>query len=161
MISVEIKGVAELNARLAGIADTLQVKVLRDVAQAVYDSAERGADAHTIDGFLRRSVYMHPIKDGYEIGLDQKIAPYAKYVHNGTRPHVIESKPYPFPVFFMRRTKSGKTVPYLKRTKSLRWQHGNNNVFAEKVFHPGYKGDPFLETAVKAGIKYFDAKYGN
>lgn len=135
MISVEISGVAELNARLAGLAGTLQGEVLRDVAQAVYDSAEKGADAHTIDGFLHRSVYMHQIKDGYEIGHDARRAPHAVFVHWGTKPHIIRPKD----------------------RKALRWPAGGAFAFAKEVHHPGYKGDRWLERASAEAIRQFDS----
>jgi hypothetical protein len=160
---VEIKGQEELARRLANIPQQFQNGVLRKVAQQVFGAAQKGADRHTKTGALRQSVFLKPIpgNNGYLVGLDERRAPYARYVHEGTRPHVIESKPYPFPVYFMRKTKTGKVAPYLKRKKSLRWAHGNNFIFAEKVFHPGYKGDKFLEQAVQAGINYVKREYGN
>lgn len=135
MISVEISGIAELNARLAGLADTLQGKVLLDVAQAVYDSAEKGADAHTQTGALRQSTYVRKIGGGYEIGHDARRAPYAYFVHWGTKPHVIRPKD----------------------KKVLRWPAGGAFAFAGEVHHPGYAGDKWLERAAAEGIRQFDS----
>lgn len=135
MISVEIKGVAELNARLASLAGTLQGKVLRDVAQAIYDSAEKGADAHTKTGALFQSTYLRKDGDGYEIGHDARRAPHAVFVHWGTKPHVIRPKD----------------------KKVLRWPAGGAFAFAGEVHHPGYKGDKWLERAAAEAISQFDS----
>lgn len=53
-------------------------------------------------------------------------ARYAGYVHDGTRPHEI--------------------VP--RRAKALRFEIGGRVIFAKRVMHPGYIGNPYLASAV-------------
>jgi hypothetical protein len=54
-------------------------------------------------------------------------ARYARWVHDGTRPHVI--------------------VP--RRARVLRFEVGGRTVFARRVNHPGYRGNPFLQSSVR------------
>lgn len=65
---------------------------------------------------------------------NEKKAPYASYVHFGTKPHMI-----------------------LPRKRSiLRWTSGNKFVFSKFARHPGWKEDPFLYNAVDASMKSVD-----
>lgn len=80
-------------------------------------------------GRLRNSIKVqqsHDLKgqftSGYEVAAD---APYAAFVHDGTRPHVIEGNPL------------------------LVFQVGGTTVFARKVNHPGTRGNPFLLRATQ------------
>lgn len=58
-------------------------------------------------------------------------APYALYVHEGTKPHVIEAK----------------------NVKVLRFPSSGGMVtFAQKVNHPGTQGRPFLTEALTAVV---------
>jgi hypothetical protein len=57
--------------------------------------------------------------------LDEAVAPYASWVHDGTKPHRI--------------------LPRAK--KALRWTKGGKFVFAKSVWHPGTKKDQFLYEA--------------
>lgn len=62
------------------------------------------------------------------VELNESDAPYALWVHDGTRPHLI--------------------LPRAK--KALRWVKNGKFVFAKKVWHPGTKPDPFLYEAGEA-----------
>ncbi|WP_280188863.1 MULTISPECIES: hypothetical protein [Nocardia] len=53
-------------------------------------------------------------------------ARHAAYVHDGTRPHEIRPL----------------------NAKALRFEAGGRVVFARRVWHPGYAGNPFLRDAV-------------
>jgi hypothetical protein len=58
-------------------------------------------------------------------------APYAKYVHDGTQPHVIEGNPL----------------------LVFRWVERGGVIFrGPSVNHPGYRGDPFLRNAMFAVV---------
>jgi hypothetical protein len=81
-------------------------------------------------GRLRGSIKVAQARDirgrysvGYNVEAD---APYARYVHDGTRPHVIEGNPL------------------------LVFQIGGATVFTRRVNHPGTKGNPFLVRAAQA-----------
>lgn len=132
-----------INISITGLESTLQALhqtpekaqlAVKKLAQRIYDLTERGADKHTKTGALFRSVYIRSTGDGgWVIGHDSQIAPYASFVHWGTRPHVIKPK-----------TK-----------KALRWVGKGGFIFAKGVKHPGYKGDPWLIRAKDQGLKEF------
>lgn len=67
-------------------------------------------------------------------GVVEATAPHAVFVHQGTRPHIIE------PV----------------RAKALRFEQDGAIRFAQRVQHPGTKADPFIdqtEPAVDAALE--------
>ena len=107
-------------------------------AQAVYGDAVDKADMHTKSGAMVRSLYLHKTEDGFEMGADASIAPYAVFVHWGSKPHFIHPK----------------------EKKALRWANGKGFLFAKWVKHPGYKGDPFFYDALEENVpklnRYFE-----
>lgn len=64
------------------------------------------------------------------VQLNEALAPYAPFVHDGTRPHLI--------------------LPRAKQ--ALRWVKNGKFVFARKVHHPGTKPDQFLYEAGTAAV---------
>lgn len=85
----------------------------------------------TTNRFVPRTRRLITSTKGKATGFEGKLfneVSYAGYVHEGTRPHVIKPK----------------------STKSLKFKVGGATVFAKKVNHPGYKGDPWIERAWKA-----------
>ncbi len=64
------------------------------------------------------------------VSLDEAVASYAPWVHDGTKPHRI--------------------LPRAK--KALRWTNGGKFVFAKSVWHPGTKKDQFLYEAGKVAL---------
>ena len=131
MIRVEIAGLDAVEKHLQEVPRRVERRVLLDMAQIIYDHAERAADRHTRTGALRQSLYNRPIPHGREIGHDPQRAPHALFVHWGTRPHVIKPK----------------------KRKALRWTSGGEFVFAKFVRHPGYKGDAYLVDAAREAIR--------
>lgn len=134
MLRLDIRLVADkrqLDA-LRGIAGAIPralAATAEDVEALVMDGAGRHAKPGG-SGRLFASVIRQRDGDGWFIGHDKQIAPYAYYVHWGTRPHVIRPK----------------------NKKALRWPAGGKFRFAKKVHHPGYKGDPWLvRAAAQAG----------
>lgn len=91
---------------------------------------------HTKTGALERSLGKRRIPGGWEIGHDSRVAPYARFVHDGTKPHAI------FP----------------RNKKALRWPSGSAFRFARKVRHPGYKGDRWMERAAREAPLIFRAE---
>lgn len=63
--------------------------------------------------------------------------PHTILVHNGSRPHWIR------PVGG-RRSRSNP-----RRPGYLRFEVGGRVVYAREVFHPGYRGDPFMTDALR------------
>ena len=83
----------------------------------------------TRTGLLERSVTAGHSEDGLTgwVKLDEDVAKYGPFVHQGTKPHIIEAR----------------------IAKALRWFDADGRIhFAKRVHHPGYKGDPFLFRAL-------------
>jgi HK97 gp10 family phage protein len=90
-------------------------------------------EAPVRSGHLSQSLRSRPVTgsffDGGVEGGIQSPLPYASYVEDGTRPHLIE------PRF----------------RKALRWPAGASGfAFAQRVRHPGTDPNPFMDRAVKA-----------
>lgn len=113
----------------------LAKSVTHNTAQETFDAAYAAADKHTKTGALIRSLKIKedsPSK--YTIYHDLQAAPHAVFVHWGTAAHEIK------PV----------------NKKILRWAGGDAFIFARRVHHPGYKGDPYLTSARKAILSQFE-----
>lgn len=85
-------------------------------------------------GVLRGSIRVQQSRDvggrfaaGYDVAAN---AAYARFVHDGTKPHVI--------------------VP--RNASVLAFQVGGTTVFARRVNHPGTKAQPFLTNAAREVI---------
>jgi len=134
MIAIDVEGEAEIRERLLRLVPELRDRGLRSGAQAAFDTAQDGADDHTVTGALARSVELSEIdggRGGYEVGHNPQMAPYAPFVHWGTRPHRI----------------------HRKYRKALRWPAGDKFAFAKYVDHPGYEGDAWMVRARDAAIQ--------
>ncbi|MDY0274794.1 MAG: hypothetical protein RBR42_05050 [Desulfomicrobium sp.] len=98
--------------------------------------------AHTQTGAMARSLVSKFDTDKleYNIWHDLEKAPHALFVHWGTKPHEI----------------------WARNKQALRFPMGDKFIFAKKVNHPGYKGDPYFveevtDDAVFAKFEeYFD-----
>jgi hypothetical protein len=127
-------GSEDVRRRLLQIGGGAAHQALAATAEEVEEIVGNEAGKHTKSGALFRSVYLRRSGDGWEIGHDLQVAPHALFVHWGTRPHVIRPK----------------------KKKALRWPAGGRFVFATKVAHPGYKGDPWLVRAARQSPSIFE-----
>jgi hypothetical protein len=136
VINITIDGIDGVQRTLGRVIPASEDAVLM-LAERVHELAYQGADKHTKTGALIRSLGHGPkkIDGGWEIGHDGQVAPYAVFVHWGTKPHVIKPK----------------------NKKTLRFSIGGRFVFAKWVNHPGYKGDPWLTNAADAAVREFDS----
>ena len=134
-IQIRVNGIDAAKGQLRPLPEAIEASVIRQMAQIAYDSAERGADAHTKTGAMRQSLFARAIPKGREVGHDLQRAPHALFVQFGTRPHVI--------------TPSKK--------KALRWPAGGAFAFATRVNHPGYRGDAYLARAADDAVRQFAA----
>jgi hypothetical protein len=125
MSGINLTGDKRVKEAFAKLDQAVQRGIIAKTAQAVHDYVEHQADTHTKDGALHRSVYLKSIPNGWEVGHDERIAPYTKFVHWGTKPHIIKPKD----------------------KKALRWVSGGKFAFAKAVHHPGYIGHPWLKDA--------------
>lgn len=96
-------------------------------ASRVRDAAKRQVGVRT--GRLKRSirVYNHTrFSRGQTLRIGTSV-PYAKYHHDGTKPHTI----------------------YPQKKQVLKFQHGGVIVFARQAHHPGTKPNRFLKDNIK------------
>lgn len=136
-LRIQVSGERQAFDRIQRAGEEARRRALRDTAQAVFDRMRQGAAAHTkrgSTGALYRSLRMRADgPDAYVIGHDPRVAPHAKFVMYGARPHLIRPN----------------------RKKALRWVAGNRFVFARVVKHPGYKGDPYIVRAARDAPRAF------
>lgn len=159
MINVSVTGTERIKAAFAQLDDAVQNKIIRQTANDVKDYVEQQADTHTKTGALSRSVYIKRISDGYEIGHDERMAPYAKFVHWGTKPHVIKPKNKKALKFVgkngMVYMAWGNKSPQ-ERAIILAWMKkkapGARAIFRD-INHPGYIGHPWLKDAIERVAK--------
>ena len=104
------------------------LKALDRTAIDAEDFIEAATARHAKTGTLERSIFKARTAGGWELGHDTQVAPHARFVHDGARPHVI--------------------VP--RKRKVLRWPGGAQFIFARRVNHPGYSGDAWLRRAAAA-----------
>lgn len=140
MIEVNVQGTDAIRDTFARLVPETQRKVLRGLAQVAFDTAQRQVDTHTQTGALARSLRLRSDgKGGWIIDHDLQHAPYAIFLHFGTRPHLIRPR----------------------EKKALRWPSGQGGktgfVFAKWAKHPGYKGHPYLVEAADEAVRQFDA----
>lgn len=123
---------------------------LRNVA----GEAKRVHKFHTKSGQLARSIIYEVRPDGLygEARLEESIAAYGKYQHDGTRPHIIRASEKAalhfvkngVPWFVPKRpTINGKKNRYWAKVQS----EGGNVSWKGYVNHPGIQADPFLYNA--------------
>lgn len=134
MIEINIEGIEQMQRHFARLVPETQKQVLDGLAQTAFDTAQHEVGKHVVTGALERSLSLKPEgTDAWIIGHDTQHAPHAIFVHFGARAHVIRPK----------------------ERQALRWPGGNGFIFAKWVKHPGYAGDPWLETAKQSAIRAF------
>ena len=105
----------------------------------VQNEAQQKHDFITRTAQLERAVdTKFSFDNGNNIGvvyIDNQVAPYGIFVHQGTKPHIIKPK-----------TK-----------RALRWvpMAGNSFFFAKEVHHPGTKSDPFYMKRWKENVMMY------
>lgn len=161
-LHADIKGVERVREQFARIAAAPQ-RALDATAVAVEHYIEAEAGKHNGQGKLVASIYKRRLGPmAWEVGHDPRVAPYARFVHWGTPPHVIKGKPItPRRVYPKRPAKvfGGIFRPwYTKTQKTLRFAVGGRFVYANSVRHPGYEGDAWLTRAAAQAPRIFAAR---
>ena len=133
MIDITVDGLKELFVDLGKLPDALQDGVMRRLSQVAYDDAQAGAGRHIQTGALFQSVFNRQVSGGRSVGHDRARAPHAPFVIQGTVPHTIRPK----------------------NKKALRWAGPGGFIFSKAVNHPGYKGDPYMDTAADKALAQF------
>jgi hypothetical protein len=140
MLDVNISGSEELSKKLNALAEKQGNldRVLAVFAQKIFESAFEGANKHSKDGMLVRSLGTGAKKTSdkeYVIEHDLQFAKHALYINYGTPPHEIRPKD----------------------KKALRWANGGGFFFSKFVKHPGYKGDPYFYESLQTVLRDFDS----
>lgn len=138
-----------------------------DVHGAVVDSAGMvQARARTTHRFISRSPATleksvdtrFPDRMTGEVFLDTGVAPYARFVHEGTKPHVILPKNASLA---SQQQYAGKFRLPKGSKLVLRWATpGGGWAFSRYVNHPGTKPDPFLYEAAAAETSAVIERFG-
>lgn len=112
-----------------GIFEKRLSQAVKASATVVQSTAQENHGFTSKTGQLERAIDVRLISNRLaEVYIDNKVAPYGSFVHEGTKEHDI------FP----------------KTKKALRWVPvgGNGFAFAKKVHHKGTAADPFLYDAL-------------
>lgn len=116
---------------MSDVSGILKENIKSAVSKSIGKVSDYAVSTHKFiskNGHLEQSVKTDITSDGMAgtVFLDENIAGYAPYVHNGTRPHLITPR----------------------NRKVLRWAGKGGFVFSKYSKHPGYAGDPFLYVAL-------------
>lgn len=119
----------ELSQQLTG-SEAVAVRAMARLGRRIEANAKQRAPVDT--GNLRRSIGHELSVQGTRIVLEVfATANYAKFVHDGTEPHLIRPR----------------------RAKALAFEAGGRTVFAAWAMHPGTKPRPFLQDAVDEEVR--------
>ena len=132
-VRVTVEGLGDVQRRFNATQDAIDFALAR-AAVEVESEVEGDVGKHAKTGQLERSIFKARIAGGWEVGHDTQVAPYARFVHDGARPHVI--------------------TPDTKR--ALRWLVAGGFAFAKSVNHPGYGGDAWLRRAAAHARPLFE-----
>lgn len=177
MDNLEVK--LDSNGQIAFRCRPIFRKELKKLLKNVSDDARMLVQANnTRTGALRRSIKPGPIKgvNQYRITgtvtAGSRLAPYAKYVHDGTKRHIIKPRHKKTLMWLgkefakdrvvtrgktlgsRRFGKPGEKRGYRDFTVSYEYNETNNfqKVFPRWVDHPGYRGHPFLWRAAAKNV---------
>ena len=164
MLKIELSGAEAVRQQFQALAPKVQASALARLAQKVYADVRDGADRHTISGKLFASVKLRKVNaNEYFVGHDLQIAPHAAFVVLGSRPHEIRARNKQalrfagrdgkFWMFFGPKTPQEKAMILKWRDKKT---PGTRVVF-RWPYHPGYKGDNYLQDAANQAPKHFAA----
>lgn len=106
--------------------NTIYKKFLFRVASEIVNNAKEIAPYKT--GNLKKDIKVISYSHKKAVIGNTKLAPYAKFVHFGTKPHMIK----------------------VKKARAL--ANKNGKIFGKKVNHPGTKANPYLENAANRYI---------
>jgi HK97 gp10 family phage protein len=128
--------VADFHARIhvdeAELGNQLALPMMKTAAKVTRRiSAQAKMNAPVDTGNLARSIDEDPITFVTPFHIDTGVtahANYARYVHEGTRPHIIRPR----------------------HAQALRFKIGSQVIFAASVRHPGTRARPFLRNAAIA-----------
>jgi hypothetical protein len=87
-ITIDLRGIEGVREQFARLGNAPQ-HALDVTAEKLEDFIQAQIGPHAKTGMLERSLGKVRIPAGWEIGHDSRVAPYARFVHDGTKPHLI------------------------------------------------------------------------
>lgn len=151
-------------------------KVLREIEEDARDIVRRrhgrpDRDGTPRTGRLRRSIHAGQVRRitptvlRGTVSAGSRLAPYARYVHEGSGPHPIRARRAKALRFWMPDT-GGKAVEVIRQgparggtralIRSVEIVGGGPGVgYRRSVMHPGYKGDKFLNNAAVGVVRRY------
>ena len=132
---IKIENLEDIKKAFKKLDDIAQIQAIKKLSDGTYKRALNYISSnHFITGRLFKSIFREKIDEkSFKIGTYLDKAPYALFVHFGTKAHIIKPKDKTF----------------------LRWVKNDKFIFAKKARHPGYKGDEFLIKIVNDEMKIF------
>lgn len=136
-MKITVSGVEETFDLLDDVINKYPYETIVEITDDVYENAKKNIAPHWATGNMETNLQQRVHRqellgevyisdDGMMVEWKGKMVNYALFVHFGSKPHVIEPK----------------------KKKSLRWAGVGDFVFAKKINHPGYRGDPFMTNSV-------------
>lgn len=124
--TIDQAGIDEIATKQGGLSN----KEAHRIGSSIVILAKRYVGVNT--GILRKRISYRVLRRaaGYVIEVTAD-TDYAAMHHNGTRPHVIRPN----------------------TQKVLRFKKGGRVVYADRVFHPGTRPNPFLVRAMREVVK--------
>lgn len=132
----------KLTAAFERAPEETRKAVRLEVKKAVRDIKEYAREHHrytTRGGDLERRGIVTRVTDNKGVLALSDAVPYAVFVHQGTKAHIIE--------------------PRVKL--ALRWTNGSHFVFAKRVMHPGTRADPFLFEAADHELPRIQSRFAD
>jgi hypothetical protein len=157
MIRVNISGDKAIQATFKALVPKVQKSALAKLGAAIHDDVKQRIGKHTKSGALEQSLRSIKADGEYVIYNDLQRAPHARFVHWGTKPHVIQAKGG---IYKSYKDADGKRVRKGigkggRQRIMLRWPVPGGFRFARKVNHPGYKGDDYFVKAAAEAPRMF------
>lgn len=167
MTTVTIQGLDRLRAKFAEfpkVAPKYIAQALASSGKALVTASQRAtlATLPQRTGKLRSAFKWRTKKTSGEFYVDQSIAPYAVFVHEGTKPHEIVAKnartlAFPWNKAGYVKAASGRSYYRsghvhqssggMSLSRGRAGSHpGQDMVFLRRVHHPGTKPHPFMQT---------------
>lgn len=165
-LSVDVDNEGKLQIKCRPMFRRELKRYLRDISMVARELVDKRHSTpmpnyvHT--GRLKRSIHPGPIKDlnGSRISgtvtAGSRLAKYARFVHEGTLPHLITAKPGKYLAFkWAGRTFERESITWSTDRRGIKRgtrttetvELADRDVAVKQVKHPGYRGDRFLNQA--------------
>lgn len=153
MIKIDISGDKAIQETFKQFIPKVQKQALAKLGAAIHDDVKERIGKHTKSGALEQSLRVIKSDSEFVIYNDLQRAPYAKYVHWPTRPHLIKAKNKKALKFVGKDGKPWMFFgPKSPQEQALIRKWRDKKAFGTRLFfkwpmHPGWRGDPWYRDA--------------